>query len=105
MKIILSLLLIAAGVSHFLKTAAYMKAMPPSLPWPEPLVLMSGLAAILLGFLLIPDRTARLGGWATIAFLIAVFPANLQSLERARIADRILARAQAKMSRSHGGLK
>ena len=77
MKYLFGGLLIVAGLLHFLKTAVYLKIMPPYLPFPEHLVIVSGFAAILLGILLMIPKTARLAAWGIILFLCAVFPANL----------------------------
>lgn len=51
--------------------------MPAALPWHLPLVYLSGVAEILCGAGLLVPATRRLAAWATIALLIAVFPANL----------------------------
>jgi uncharacterized membrane protein len=66
-----------AGTLHFLRPAMYLKIMPPYIPWPLPMVYLSGAAEILGGIgLLIPPlrRSAALG---LVALLIAVFPANV----------------------------
>ena len=69
---------IVAGVCHFIYRDFFVSIVPPSLPWPAALVYISGVAAILLGGLLMAPRTARVAGWGLIALLIAVFPANVQ---------------------------
>ncbi len=51
--------------------------MPPYLPWPGPLVAISGVAEIAGGSGLLVPRTRVLAGWGLIALLVAVFPANL----------------------------
>jgi uncharacterized membrane protein len=70
-------LFVASGVGHFLATDAYRKIMPPGLPWPRALVLLSGVFEVGLGVLLLLPRFSRLAAWGLIAFLIAVFPANI----------------------------
>src|SRR5207248_11723419 len=50
---------------------------PPYLPWPLALVIISGLAEMGLGALLLAPRWSALAAWGLIALLIAVFPANL----------------------------
>jgi len=44
------------------------------------LVYASGAAELVCGALLLGRRTSRLGGWATAALLVGVFPANVQML-------------------------
>ena len=68
---------IIAGLNHFLMTAFYVGIVPPYLPAPLALVVISGLAEIGLGALLLFRRWAALAAWGLIALLIAVFPANL----------------------------
>jgi uncharacterized membrane protein len=68
---------IVAGLNHFLMTAFYVSIVPPYLPAPLALVVISGLAEIGLGALLLFQRWAPLAAWGLIALLIAVFPANL----------------------------
>ncbi len=55
----------------------YVRIMPPALPDPEWLNVISGLAEIVLGVFLLEPRTRVLAAWGIIALLIAVFPANL----------------------------
>lgn len=75
---IMALLYILAGINHFIHPETYMKIMPPWLPSPAFLVALSGVIEIILGILLIPNRTRRFAVWGIIALLIAVFPANIQ---------------------------
>jgi len=76
--ILMTLLYVAAGVNHFWHPATYLGIMPPWLPLPELLVIISGLAEIVLGLLLLPVRRRAFAAWGIIVLLIAVFPANIQ---------------------------
>jgi len=51
--------------------------MPPYLPWPKVLILVSGLAEIAGGLGMLIPATKRLAGIGLIVLLIAVFPANV----------------------------
>jgi uncharacterized membrane protein len=77
MKWLLGLLFVVAGVNHFLRPDLYMKIMPPYLPWHLPLVYLSGFFEVALGGLVLVPKFTTLAGWALIALLIAVFPANV----------------------------
>jgi uncharacterized membrane protein len=68
---------VLAGVMHFVKTEAYLRIMPPYVPWHLAMVQISGVCEIAGGIgLLIPQlRTAAT--WGLIAVLISVFPANV----------------------------
>lgn len=70
-------LFVAGGVGHFVATGSYLKIMPPYLPWPRELVLLSGVAEVALGVLLLVPRTSRAAAWGLVALLVAVFPANV----------------------------
>ena len=73
----LAIFFVIAGAGHFLKTGAYLKIMPPSIPAPLPMIYISGVFEILLGLLVLPPKTRKLAGWGLSALLVAVFPANL----------------------------
>lgn len=71
---------IVAGVLHLIKPQPYVQIMPPWLPAPLLLVLISGAFEILGGFGILVPTTRVLAGWGLIALLVAVFPANVQML-------------------------
>ena len=76
-KIVCSLLYVAAGVNHFWNPRFYEDIMPPYLPWPSQLVILSGVAEIVLGIGLLVSQTSQFAAWGLILLLIAVFPANI----------------------------
>ncbi|AGA31221.1 DoxX family protein [Singulisphaera acidiphila] len=76
-KVLFAALFVAGGVGHFIATDFYVKMMPPYLPLHRPLVLLSGVAEIALGILLLIPKTSTYAAWGLIALLIAVFPANI----------------------------
>ena len=67
----------AIGVLHFVKPDPFVAIVPAFLPAPLALVYVSGVFEIVLGWLLIPERTRALGKWGLIALFLAVFPANI----------------------------
>ena len=77
-RLVMALFFIAAGLNHFRSSAIYLSMMPPWLPWPETLNLISGAAEIAGGIGVLVPATRRAAGWGLIALLLAVFPANLQ---------------------------
>ena len=76
-KIMFAGFFIVAGFNHFIDPAFYLRIVPPYLPWPQGLVVVSGIAEIVLGIGLLIPRLSRLGAWGLIGLLIAVFPANI----------------------------
>ena len=75
--VVMALFYILAGFNHLVRPAFYVAIIPPGLPDPEWLNLLSGLAEIVLGVYLLEPRTRVLAAWGVIALLVAVFPANL----------------------------
>jgi uncharacterized membrane protein len=65
------------GFNHLINPEFYLAIMPPGLPNPEWLNLLSGLAEIVLGVYVLEPRVRVLAAWGIIALLIAVFPANV----------------------------
>jgi uncharacterized membrane protein len=68
---------VLAGFNHLINPEFYVAIIPPGLPSPEWLNLVSGLAEIVLGVFLLESRVRSLAAWGIIALLIAVFPANV----------------------------
>lgn len=68
---------IVAGSLHFIKPDAYVKIVPPYIPWHVAMVRLSGGFEILGGMGLLVPQTRRAAAWGLVALLIAVFPANI----------------------------
>ena len=68
---------IVAGVLHFVVPELYVQIIPPIFPAPLALVYLSGLAEIAVGIGLLVPRTRRYAAWATVALLVAIFPATV----------------------------
>jgi len=68
---------VVAGFNHLMNPDFYLAIMPPGLPNPEWLNVISGLAEIVLGVFLLEPRVRALAAWGIIALLIAIFPANV----------------------------
>jgi uncharacterized membrane protein len=66
------------GVLHFAAPEPFVKIIPRALPRPELLNAAAGAAELTCAALIAHPRTRRLGGWATAALFVAVFPANVQ---------------------------
>jgi uncharacterized membrane protein len=72
-----AVLYMVAGTLHLIKPGAYLRIMPPYVPWHLPMVLISGILEILGGLGLLVAQTRRYAAWGLVALLVAVFPANL----------------------------
>jgi uncharacterized membrane protein len=74
---VMALLYVVAGGLHFVVPELYAQIVPPVLPAPLALVYLSGVAEIAVGLGLLVPRTRSYAAWATIALLVAIFPANV----------------------------
>lgn len=68
---------IAAGLLHLVRPGLFVAIVPPYIPWPLPLIYISGVAEIVLGGMLFVRRWSSPAGWGLLALLVAVFPANV----------------------------
>lgn len=66
-----------AGVLHFADTSWFEPIVPPILGSATFWVLASGVVEIAVGISLILPKTRKLGGYASAALLVALYPANL----------------------------
>ena len=76
-KIVFGLLFIAAGANHFYNPKFYETIMPPYIPWPYAMVIISGIAEVVLGAALLVPQLSPYAAWGLILLLLAVFPANI----------------------------
>ncbi|MBE9062658.1 hypothetical protein [cf. Phormidesmis sp. LEGE 11477] len=74
---LLAILMIVAGILHFVIPEPFIKIVPGLLPYPAALVYISGVCEIALGIGLFFPATRQLCGWGLVALFIAVYPANL----------------------------
>jgi uncharacterized membrane protein len=78
---------IVAGVLHFVVPELYVQIVPPVFPAALALVYLSGIVEIAVGIGLLIPRTRRHAAWATIALLIAIFPANVYMATHGVVVD------------------
>jgi uncharacterized membrane protein len=70
------------GIAHFVATDTEMRIVPPSIPWPRAVVLVSGVFELLgaAGLLWRPVR--RPAAWGLFALTLAVTPAHFYMLQQ-----------------------
>ena len=87
---IFSSLFFISGIGHFARTKWFLRLMPPYLPRPRELVLVSGAAELVLGAMLLVPACSRLAAWGLMALLVAVFPANLHMALKSGSSDPVM---------------
>lgn len=65
------------GTLHFVIPRSFEAIMPPSIPRHREAVIVSGVAEIAGGAMVVSRRTRRLARWWLLGLLVAVFPANI----------------------------
>jgi uncharacterized membrane protein len=76
-RLLLAGSMVAIGLVHFLSPAGFVSIVPPWLPAPLVLVLVSGFFEIAGGVGLLIPRVRRAAGIGLILLYLAVFPANI----------------------------
>ena len=71
------------GIAHFVATDLEMRIVPPWMPFPRALVLVSGVFELVGAAGLLSSRTRAGAGWLLIALTVAVTPANVHMLQTA----------------------
>jgi uncharacterized membrane protein len=74
---VMALFYFSAGINHFWHPGFYRPMMPPWIPLPDLMIIISGIAEIAIGLGLVFEPTRRLSAWAVILLLIAVFPVHI----------------------------
>ena len=81
-RLILRWLLIAiylfAGIAHVRTPGFFMRIVPAWVPWPEQIVILTGLCEIAGAIGLIPPRLRRCAGIMLALYAVCVFPANIK---------------------------
>jgi uncharacterized membrane protein len=73
------------GVAHFTLTELEMRIVPPSIPWPRAVVLISGVFELLGAVGILIPRTRRAAGVGLFLLTLAVTPANVYMLQHAEL--------------------
>ncbi|BBG02412.1 MULTISPECIES: DoxX family protein [Pseudonocardia] len=78
-RLLLGAFLVTAGIAHLVVPGEFLAQVPPFLPAPGAIVLVSGLVEIALGaaLLVAPARRRPVAGLAAAALFVIVFPGNV----------------------------
>jgi uncharacterized membrane protein len=70
------------GIAHFAATSTEMRIVPPYIPWPRAVVLVSGVFELLGAAGLLYRPTRRAAGIGLFLLTVAVTPAHIYMLQR-----------------------
>ena len=73
------------GIAHFVATATEMRIVPPYIPWPRAMVLISGAFELIGAAGLLWKPTRRAAGIGLFLLTIAVTPANIYMLQEPQL--------------------
>ena len=79
MRLAMALALLMAGADHLLTPQRYLPMMPEYLPFPEHLVLFTGLCELAGAMGLLMPRLRRYAAIALAIYFVCVFPANIKN--------------------------
>lgn len=82
-RLLLALLYLTAAGFHLAAPGPFLTIIPPWVPWPEQVVLWTGVAEGCGAIALVQPwspRLRRVGGLALAAYAVCVFPANVQHM-------------------------
>jgi len=78
---VMAVFYVLAGINHFVNPAMYLALIPPYLPAPAAINLVSGAAEILLGLLLLPGYSRQFAAVGIIVLLVLFIPAHIYMIQ------------------------
>ena len=83
---LLGLLFLLAGANHFRTPKIYERIMPPYIPAAPTMVIISGVAEMVLGLMLLNAETQRIASSGIIILLVLFIPVHIYMLQNERAA-------------------
>ena len=80
---------VIAGANHFRTPKIYEKIIPPYLPSPKTLNILSGIAEMVFGFMLLNPDTQHTAAWGITILLLLFIPVHIYMLQEEKIALKI----------------
>lgn len=86
---LLGVLFILAGMNHFRKPKIYERIIPPYIPAHSSIVLLSGIAEMILGFMILNKNTQEVAAWGIIIMLLLFIPVHIYMLQNEKAAMKL----------------
>ncbi|MDT0554381.1 DoxX family protein [Patiriisocius hiemis] len=83
---LLGLLFVLAGANHFRTPKIYKRILPPYIPAHDTIVLLSGIAEMIAGFMLLNPETQAIAAWSIIIMLLLFIPVHIYMLQNEKAA-------------------
>lgn len=78
---LLGIIFILAGINHFRKPKIYEKVIPPYIPAHSSVVMLSGIAEMALGFLIMNKNYDQIAGYGIIILMFLFIPVHIYMLQ------------------------
>lgn len=78
---LLGILFIVAGMFHFRKPKVYERIIPPYIPAKTSVVIISGIAEMILGLMLMNKDSETTAAWGIIVLLLIFLPVHIYMLQ------------------------
>ncbi len=86
---LIGILFVLAGMNHFRKPKIYERIMPPYIPAHSSMVMLSGIAEMILGFMIMSKNTQTAAAWGIIIMLLAFIPVHIYMLQNEKAAMKL----------------
>ena len=86
---LMGVLYVLAGMNHFRKPKMYERIIPPYIPAHSTLVMLSVVAEMILGFMIMNKNTQEEAAWGIIIMLIAFIPVHIYMLQNKEAAMKL----------------
>jgi len=82
-------LFVLAGANHFRQPKIYERIMPPYIPAKHTMVMLSGIAEMILGFMILTPESQTMAAWSIIVMLIVFLPVHIYMLQNEEAAMKL----------------
>jgi uncharacterized membrane protein len=86
---LMGLLFVIAGMNHFRKPKMYERIIPPYIPAHSSMVMLSGVAEMVLGFMIMNKNTQITAAWGIIIMLILFLTVHIFMLQNEKAAMKL----------------
>ena len=86
---LIGVLFVLAGANHFRKPKIYERIIPSYIPAKATMVMLSGLAEMILGFMILNPDTQKIAAWGIIVMLIVFIPVHIYMLQNEEAAMKL----------------